>query len=230
MTDTGNSEMAQPKQLRDIAAERLRAMIAQGKLRGGDWLRQAALSAELGISYTPIREALKQLEAEGLVEHVPYRGVRVVQFRPEDILDIYAIRLVLEAQAAASAAQRITDAELDALRQLHERMCQLHGAESLAEVRELNERFHLKIVEASGRTYLIRTLRAIWTWFPKMLWSQFLPNGDPPEREAQDNAEHARILAALQARDPEAAERAIRHHIERARQTLMDALTQGARR
>jgi DNA-binding GntR family transcriptional regulator len=150
MTDTGDSETAQPKQLRDIAAERLRAMIAQGKLRGGDWLRQAALSAELGISYTPIREALKQLEAEGLVEHVPYRGVRVVQFRPEDILDIYAIRLVLEAQAAASAAQRITDAELEALRQLHDRMCQLHGVESLAEVRALNERFHLKIVEASG--------------------------------------------------------------------------------
>jgi len=230
MTDTGDSETAQPKQLRDIAAERLRAMIAQGKLRGGDWLRQAALSAELGISYTPIREALKQLEAEGLVEHVPYRGVRVVQFRPEDILDIYAIRLVLEAQAAASAAQRITDAELEALRQLHERMCQLHGVESLAEVRALNERFHLKIVEASGRTYLIRTLRAIWTWFPKMLWSQFLPDGDPPEREAQDNAEHAQILAALQARDPEAAERAIRHHIERARQTLIDALSQSAQR
>jgi DNA-binding GntR family transcriptional regulator len=230
MTDTGDSETAQPKQLRDIAAERLRAMIAQGKLRGGDWLRQAALSAELGISYTPIREALKQLEAEGLVEHVPYRGVRVVQFRPEDILDIYAIRLVLEAQAAASAAQRITDAELEALRQLHDRMCQLHGVESLAEVRALNERFHLKIVEASGRTYLIRTLRAIWTWFPKMLWSQFLPDGDPPEREAQDNAEHAQILAALQARDPEAAERAIRHHIERARQTLIDALAQSAQR
>jgi DNA-binding GntR family transcriptional regulator len=230
MTDTDDLEAAQPKQLRDIAAERLRAMIAQGKLRGGDWLRQAALSAELGISYTPIREALKQLEAEGLVEHVPYRGVRVVQFRLDDILDIYAIRLALEAQAAASAAQRITDAELEALRRLHERMCQLHGAESLAEVRALNERFHLKIVEASRRTYLIRTLRAIWTWFPKMLWSQFLPDGDPPEREAQDNAEHAQILAALQARDPEAAERATRHHIERARQTLIDALAKSAQR
>jgi DNA-binding GntR family transcriptional regulator len=213
-----------PKQLRDLAVERLRAMIAQGKLRGGDWLRQAALSAELGISYTPIREALKQLEAEGLVEHVPYRGVRVVEFRLDDILDIYAIRLALEPQAAASAAQRIAEPDLEALRQLHGRMCQLHGAEALAEVRELNERFHLKIVEASGRTYLIRTLRAIWTWFPKMLWSQFLPDGDPPQREAQDNADHAQILAALEARDPEAAECATRQHLERARQTLLDAL------
>ncbi|PJF34219.1 MAG: GntR family transcriptional regulator, partial [Candidatus Thermofonsia Clade 1 bacterium] len=140
VSDSSHSETPQSKQLRDIAAERLRAMIAQGKLRGGQWLRQAALSAELGISYTPIREALKQLEAEGLVEHVPYRGVRVVAFRPDDILDIYAIRLVLEAQAAASAAQRITEADLAILRELHERMCQLHGPESLAEVRELNER------------------------------------------------------------------------------------------
>ena len=220
MNDPSDS---QPKQLRDIVVERLRAMIAQGKLRGGDWLRQAALSAELGISYTPVREALKQLEAEGLVEHVPYRGARVVDFRLEDVLDVYAIRLVLEAQAAASAAQRITAAELAELRALHERMSDLHGAEALAEVRELNERFHLKIVEASARTYLIRTLRAIWTWFPKMLWSQFLPNGDPPQREAQDNEEHALIIAALELHDPEAAERAIRHHIERARQTLIDA-------
>lgn len=230
MIDTNNSEAAQPKQLRDVAAERLRAMIAQGELRGGDWLRQAALSAKLGISYTPIREALKQLEAEGLVEHVPYRGVRVVEFRPDDILDIYAIRLALETQAAASAAQRITDEELEALRQIYERMSQLQGVEALAEIRELNERFHLKVVEASKRPYLVRTMRAIWTWFPRMLWSQFLPNFDPPDRSSLDHIEHGQILAALQAHDPEAAERATRHHIERVRQTLVNALAQHTQR
>lgn len=226
VTNSSNSNgLPNPKQRRDVAVERLRAMIAQGKLRGGQWLRQAALAADLSISYTPIREALKQLEAEGLVEHVPYRGVRVVEFKPDDILDIYAIRSVLEAQAAASAAERITSAQLVVLRKIHQQMADRHGVDTLPEVRELNEQFHLGIVEASDRPYLIRTMRAIWTWFPTMLWSQFLPtDSDPPDREAQDNAEHEAILAALEARDPQAAAAAMREHIERARQTLCDAL------
>ncbi|MCS6871124.1 MAG: GntR family transcriptional regulator [Anaerolineae bacterium] len=228
MTDSSVSEVPQPKQLRDIAVERLRAMIAQGRLRGGEWLRQAALAAELGISYTPIREALKQLEAEGLVEHVPYRGVRVVKFRPDDILDVYSIRMALEPQAAYSAAQRITEPELAALRDLYERMCELHGADVLARARELNEQFHLKIAEASRRTYLIRTVRAIWTWFPKMLWSQFLPDSALVGLEEQDNAEHAQILGALEAHDAEAAERAMYHHIKSARQVFIDILSQRA--
>src|SRR5437762_9247969 len=96
------------KQLRDVVVERIREQIAQGKLMPGQWLRQERLAAELGTSYTPIREALKQLQAEGMVEHVPYRGVRVVQFSPADVLDIYGMRSVLEGQAAAGAATRLT--------------------------------------------------------------------------------------------------------------------------
>lgn len=217
------------KQLRDVVVEAVRRMIAQGRLRGGEWLRQSRLAAELGISFTPIREGLKQLEAEGLVEHVPYRGVRVVEFRPDDVLDIYTIRSTLESLAAASAAERISPEQLTELEAIHAQMVALHGAQNLHEVRQLNEQFHLLISEASGRPYLIRTLRAIWTWFPTMLWSQFLPeNTDPPGREALDNAEHAQILAALAAHNPRAAEQAIRHHIERARQTLSDALNRQA--
>lgn len=200
-------------------------MIAQGELRAGEWLRQERIARELGISFTPIREALKQLEAEGLVEHVPYRGVRVVTFSIDDLLDIYTMRSVLEGLAAASAAERITDVQLAELRAIDARMKALHGPEHLAEVRELNQRFHLLIVDASGRKYLIRTLKAIWTWFPTMLWSQFLPvNSDPPEREHEDNAEHTLILAALERRDPEGAARAVRSHIDRARQTLINYL------
>src|SRR2546425_10001528 len=97
------------RQLRDVVVERIRAQILQGKLTPGQWLRQERLAAELGTSYTPIREALKQLQAEGMVEHVPYRGVRVVQFSPQDVLDIYGMRSVLEGQAAAGAAGRPAD-------------------------------------------------------------------------------------------------------------------------
>jgi DNA-binding GntR family transcriptional regulator len=222
-------ELHDHKQLRDMVAEKLRAMIAQGQLRGGQWLRQGTLAAQLGISFTPIREALKQLEAEGLVEHVPYRGVRVVAFSVDDLLDIYTMRGVLEGLAAASAATRMNAAQLAELRLLHEHMVLLKGPEHLAEVRALNQRFHLLIVEASERKYLIRTLKAIWTWFPTMLWSQYLPvNGDPPGRESDDNREHEQILRALEAHDAEAAERATHDHIDRARQTLLGYLEHGA--
>ncbi len=214
------------RQLRDVVTEQLRGMIARGELSAGEWLRQERLSETLGVSYTPIREALKQLEAEGLVEHVPYRGVRVVEFNIEDVLDIYTMRCELEGLAAAAAAQRMTAAQLIELRGLHEQMVAANAPEQLQTVRELNRRFHQLIVEASGRKYLIRTLGMIWSWFPTMLWSQFpeTATSSTPNREQADNAEHQGIVAAMEARDSEAAQRLTRYHIDQARQTLVDFL------
>jgi len=214
------------KQLRDVVAERLRALITLGKLPAGEWLRQERLAAELGTSYTPIREALKQLEVEGLVEHVPYRGMRVVKFSAEDVMDIYTMRSVLEGLAAASAAQRLTTEQLAHLRSLHEQMVNNTGPESLDLVRDLNRQFHLMIIDASGRTYLIRTLRAIWKWFPTMLWSQFSQTSSEAsaQRDAADNTEHEAILKALEARDSALAERLMRAHIEQASLALVNYL------
>lgn len=216
----------QHRQLVHIAAEKLRSMIAAGELQSGEWLRQGRLSSELGISFTPIREALKQLAAEGLVEHVPYRGVRVASFSADDVLDLYTMRGVLEGLAAASAAERLTAEQLSHLQTLHQRMCGLSGAAHLIEVRDLNRQFHLTVVEASGRVYLIRTVKAIWGWFPTMLWNNAaaITPAYLLERERADNHEHADILAALASRDGAAAEHLMRHHIDRARLALIDHL------
>jgi DNA-binding GntR family transcriptional regulator len=215
------SFLSEHQQLQDVVAERLRAQISAGKLMPGEWLRQERLAAELGTSYTPIREALKQLEAEGLVEHVPYHGVRVVQFSADDVEDIYTIRSVLEGLAAASAAGRLTGEQLAELCALHEQMSAHPG--DIERMREWNRQFHQIIIEASGRTYLIRTLKAVWTWSPAMLWSQFahLPGMPDNERAEEDNAEHAEILRALEAHDAAAAERAMRSHIDRAWRALV---------
>src|SRR6059058_688989 len=105
------SPLAEHKQLHNVVLDRLRDMIMQGELRAGEWLRQERLARELGVSHTPIREALKQLEVEGLVEHVPYRGVRVIEFSLNDVVDIYAMRAALEALAASAAATEMTAAE-----------------------------------------------------------------------------------------------------------------------
>lgn len=221
-----SAPLTEHKQLRDVVAERLRDLITQGKLRAGEWLRQERLAAELGTSYTPIREALKQLEVEGLVEHVPYRGVRVVKFSAEDVMDIYTMRSVLEGLAAASAAQRLTSEQLVELRSLHEQMVIHTGPEYVDLQRDLNRQFHLMIIEASGRTYLIRTLRAIWKWFPTMLWNQFAQTSSEAnaERDAADHREHGAILQALEARDSALAERLMRTHIEQASRALINYL------
>ncbi len=215
--------LGEHKQLRDMVVERLRAQITQGKLIAGEWLRQERLAAELGTSYTPIREALKQLEAEGLVEHVPYRGVRVVQFSADDVLDIYTMRAALEGQAAASATDRLTEAQLAELRSVHERMIAHSTPDNVQLLRELNRHFHWSIIEASGRAYLIRVLRTIWAWSPAMLWGQFVEPSIEVEskRQADDNLEHEQILAALEARDSAAAERLMRQHIDQACRSLM---------
>lgn len=215
-----------PKQLRDWVADRLRTEILEGKIAAEGWLRQERLARELGVSQTPVREALKQLAAEGIVEHVPYRGVRVVRFTPEDVEDLYLGRMCEEGRAARYAALRIARRELDELRVLHKQMLACETPRDLAEYRELNRRFHLAIIRASQRTYLVRSLGQLWAAFPTMLWGSIpgVAAASVPGRDDPDAEEHEEILAALAEHDAERAERAVRRHIESAGNALVAAM------
>jgi DNA-binding GntR family transcriptional regulator len=214
------------KQLRLWVADRLRAGILEGQLRPGEWLRQERLAQQQGVSQTPVREALKLLATEGLVEHVPYRGIRVVEFSVEDVEDLYSCRAFIEGMAARYAAEQISDAALDELTRLYERMVRCKTPEDIVEYRELNRLFHSTIFGASGRSYLVRTLAQLWAAFPTMLWSNVpqVARDSVPERDAPDIEEHTAILDALRARDPAAAERAVRRHIEAAGGSLVAAM------
>jgi DNA-binding GntR family transcriptional regulator len=206
------------RQLHHWVADRLRADILEGRLKPGEWLRQERLAQAYEVSQMPVREALKQLAAEGLVEHVPYRGARIVEFSPEDVEDLYACRAFIEGMAARSAALNVTDNELGELAVLHEQMVRCKNPEELREYRELNRRFHSLIFSASRRSYIVRTLAQLWSAFPTMLWSNIprIAVASVPGRDEPDAAEHAEIVAALTARDPERAERAVRRHIKSA--------------
>jgi len=214
------------RQLQQWVAERLRAGILTGRLRPGEWLRQARLAQEFGVSQMPVREALKRLAAEGLVEHVPYRGVRVVEFSPEDVEDLYVCRAFIESLAARFAAVCITDKEVGELADLQCRMAACRTPEDLVEYRELNRQFHSAIFAASRRSYLVRTLAQLWAAFPTMLWSNVprVATDSLPSRDQPDIEEHTAIVAALRARDGDAAERAVRHHIETAGRELLAAV------
>jgi DNA-binding GntR family transcriptional regulator len=218
-----------PGQLREWAADRLRAEILEGRVTPGEWLRQEKLARALGVSQTPIREALKQLAAEGIVEHVPYRGIRVVSFTPEDVEDFYTGRICTEGRAARFAAQHITKRELEELRELHRRMQACETPRELASYREMNRRFHLAIIKASRRPYLVRSLTQLWAAFPTMLWGIIpgVASASVPGRDDPDTAEHAEIIAALAAHDPGRAERAMQRHIESAAKALVSAMRAG---
>lgn len=213
------------QQLKDWAADQLRSAISEGRLRPGEWLRQERLARELGVSHMPVREALKQLAAEGIVEYLPYRGMRVVEFTPEDIEDIYAVRATLEGRAARAAAHCLSTEQLDELRRLLVEMDASMAPELLALNRAQNRHFHELIYRASGRTYLIRALDQMWTWFPTMFLDTFaVTTHTPVAGRDTDNEEHAAVLDALAAGDGARAEHVLTDHVMRAGQQLVAML------
>jgi len=211
---TDRSNIAQT-QLRRVIADRLRAAILAREIKPSEWLRQEQLAREFGVSHTPVREALQDLVSEGFVEHVPYRGIRVVEFSATDLLDLYACRAFQESLAARYAALNITPEELAELKNIFQALEQHPINEQLAEHRRLHRQFHQLIYTASRHDYLIHSLEQMWTRFPTMMLSNFAQTAQQPVgRGAAAMEEHRQIKTALEAHDSEAAERLMRQHIE----------------
>jgi DNA-binding GntR family transcriptional regulator len=214
------------RQLAESIADAVRADVLEGRLQPGEWLRQERIAREQGASQMPVREALKRLVAEGILEHVPYCGVRVVEFTVEDVEDLYTCRVFIESMSARFAATSITDDEVRQLESLHQQMIACATPGQLREYRELNRQFHSLIFTASRRSYLIRSLGQLWSAFPTMLWSN-IPHAatdSSRDRDDADPIEHAAIVRALANHDPVAAEEAVRHHIEASGSALLKVM------
>ncbi|HNB53587.1 MAG TPA: GntR family transcriptional regulator [Anaerolineales bacterium] len=214
-------------QLRNVVVDQIREAILDGRYKPGTWLRQEHIAQELNVSQMPVREALKELAALGLVEYMPYRGVRVMEFSAEDVADLYAVRAFLESRAAGIAAKQITGEEIQQLKVLQGEIDQNHAPQNILQYRELNRRFHEMIYTASRRPYLTRTLNQLWAAFPSMLIGNFARTANAPlaGREDTDSQEHLAILAALEQRDTPAAEQAMRVHIEAVLNNFVDMLS-----
>lgn len=217
------------RQLQSIVSERLRVAILDGEYQPGEWLRQKRIAEELGVSQMPVREALKELAADGLVEHIPYRGVRVIRLSPQDVADLYANRSCLEGMAAKAAAQNISSEELDELRSLCAQMQDNVAPSQISAYRNLNRQFHRGICNASRHDYLSRTLNQLWLTFPMMLLSSFPQTASQalPQRDQKDLEEHEAIIAALEKGDGEEAERLMQRHIEGACEELLAVIHAG---
>ncbi len=188
---------------------RIRESILSGKYEKGEELKEKTIGDELGVSRTPVREALRQLELEGLVTIIPNKGAYVVGFTAEDIHDIYEIRSMLEGLCARRAAEKATTEQLEAMEEI---MClsdfQLKR-EHYDQLVELDNRFHQQLYQASGSKVLEHVLSDYHHYVErvrKVTWAV-------PKRSARSNEEHRQILEALKARDPEKAQQLANGHI-----------------
>ena len=189
-------------------------------------MRQEALAQELGVSQMPVREALRRLVADGLAERIPYKGVKVVEFTPEDIVDICTNRLVLEGLAVRLATRLITAEELERLRDNLREAEACTTQDQIGRRRRLNAEFHQSICRSSGRRYLVRLTESLWKWFPSViLYEGMLRQKELlPARLERETREHWLILEALERRDAQLAEAETRCHIRNLSQELTEVL------
>ncbi len=195
--------------LHEEVAARVRDMIVDGRLAAGAPIAELDLARQLGISRTPLREALKVLASEGLVELHPGRGAVVRVFTAKDAQDMLAVIALLE-EHAGRAACRASDAEIDAIVALHDRMREHYARRERPEYFRLNQEIHNAIVRAAGNPTLAMLhgiLRA------RMRRIRYVGN-QSPEFWSAAMAEHEGFVDALRARDADRLARLLREHLE----------------
>ena len=200
-----------PRPLYEEVAELLRQRIFAGKasdMEPGAWIDEMKLSAEYGISRTPLREAIKVLAAEGLVTMKMRRGAYVTEVNAKDLSDVFHLMAVLEADAASTVAQTATDKQLQELDALHQQLEK--SVKDRVKFFTINEAFHtrlLQIADNKWRDQMVADLRKVM----KLNRAQSLLKAG---RIEESLAEHAAIMTALKKRDAAAAQAAMRAHIE----------------
>lgn len=192
-------------------ANRLRASIQAGELAAGEWIDEVRLTQEMGISRTPLREALKVLVSEGLVRLEPRRGCFVNQLAERDLDDIFPLMAMLEGRCAYEAARKATDADLQQLEPLHDRLREFAAGGQVDQYYAANAVIHEAIQALADNRWLSDLIDGL----RQVLSLSRHKSLALPGRVAQSCAEHLAIFAAIKARDPDAADRLTREHLMR---------------
>ena len=189
------------------AYQHIRQAIKEHRLRPGDRLREAELAEAVGVSRTPLREALARLEADGLIANDPARGLVVTQLDYNMVSELYCMREVLEGTAARLAAQHASEVELTILEEICEHYRRALGDGEALEMR--NRQFHEALYRCAHNRYLMRTLMSLHDALA-LLGDTTLHDRARAEKTL---AEHEAILRGIKERNPDAAEQATRLHI-----------------
>jgi DNA-binding GntR family transcriptional regulator len=189
--------------------ERLRDMIVENELPAGERIDEKALCDLFDISRTPLREALKVLASEGLVELLPNRGARVAQMTEREVVELFEVASGLECMAAELAAQRATEKELAELRRVHESMLRYYKAGRRSDYFRLNQRVHNTIIALAKNDVLTESHQSLMTRIRRARYQAIMSQ----ERWDESVQEHEDLLAALEARDGPKAGAILRAHV-----------------
>ncbi len=215
--------MAEPayKTKKDAVVELIREAILSSQYKPGERLLQEEIARRLNVSPTPVREALRQLEAEGVLDHSPHRGVRVAEVRFEDVREIYLMRGALESLATRQAVPNLTRSDIAQLRAIQAEVETVIAEGRLADLRKLNFDLHMLIYNAAGLPELYRLIRNLWTKFP---WDTLHVL---PGRAAVSAREHTLIVNAIAEGDAPLAGQHMQEHIEHGAEALMEFQASG---
>jgi len=201
----------------DFVYESLRDAIWDGRVAVGERVREEEIARNLGVSRTPVREALQRLHQRGLLVFGAGRGLTVASLSQHQVLQLYAMREILEGSAARFAAQHATEPEIAVLWRLQKELCKPdHDTMALV---TLNRRLHQAIYEAAHNQYLIQTLSVLHDSLALLHSTTFRV----PSRRLESDEEHRQIVEAIEQHNPDRAEEAARQHIRQAQRTRFES-------
>ena len=209
--------------LHDQVVSRLRTMLVEGRIAPGAKLNERELSEQLRVSRTPLREAIKLLAAEGLVDLLPNRGAVAVKLTEADVLNTFELLAMLEGLSGELAAQRITEPELAELRAVHYEMLACFSRRDLSGYYRLNARIHALINEAAKNPVLASTYRAVNARVQSL---RFRTNQNEAKWK-RAVADHEAMLAALEAHDPAALRNVLVAHLQNKRDRVLELMRAG---
>lgn len=207
--------------LTEDVADKLRDLIVRGQLEPGQHLVERRLCAQLDVSRTPMREALKLLKQDGLVEIFRNRGARVTPYTVKDAVDLFEVISSLEGQAAARAAARITSAELSDLQFKHDEMSRHHADENLDPYFALNTEIHDAIVRIADNPFILTSRHRLMLQARRGRYMAIFNR----ERWGQSLSEHETLMTALEKRDAGSAKAVWEEHLLNTGWSVKSALT-----
>ncbi|MBU9766131.1 GntR family transcriptional regulator [Mycobacterium sp. TNTM28] len=207
-----------PMRLSDVVSAHVRELIVSGQLQSGQFIRPETVAEELGVSATPAREGLLQLQTEGFLSVEPRRGFMVATLSIDDIRDIYDAQALLGGELTARAAETITPTAVDELERIQDELERAAAAGNFDEEEQLNHQFHELIYRQSGSRKIRWLIKTTLAYAPRKF---FAAVEGWPEASAQD---HRAIIEHLRAGDPEQARAAMAQHIRNAGALLAEHL------
>lgn len=203
--------------IREEVFTMLRQAILTGKLQPGDRLVERELAEQLGVSRTPVREALRKLELENLVTHIPRKGVVVSEISKKDVIDIFDIRASLEGLASRLAAQKATKEDLHDLREMVAEMSEATANNDSERLNEIHDEFHRKLFDIADSPRLIQMINSLIDYI-----SRFTKTGYAiPGRSSAAMHEHMELLESLEGKDSARAETLAESHIRNSKAAVL---------